>query len=227
MKKKENNLISLIRYPDLASLGNLLLGFLGVIFLLRNNEVAFLKSILFAGLLDGLDGLIARRRYQDSSSSFGVEIDSLADLVSFGFAPALFFWVKTDLNIFYLVIPMAFLAVALLRLARYNITKEKSGFIGVPTTCTGLILIILLSFNIQNYNLIMGISSLVLTSLMISPFHFPKFRTKFLVPIGLLLVFLISSQGNLFYIGKIILLALLLAYILISPVIEWNSPKVS
>lgn len=218
---EEKNFFDLIGLADLASLGNLLLGFIGVVFLLRGNEMGFIKSILFAGLLDGVDGVIARKRYENSSS-FGIEIDSLADLVSFGFAPALFFWIKVDLSTPYLIVPLAFLAVSMLRLARYNVIKNEKEFIGVPTTCAGLILIMLLSFDIPYFAQIMVISSLTLTFLMISPFNFPKIRTKFLIPIGILLVLLISFNGTPFYLGKTLLLTLLASYIIFGPVIKWN-----
>lgn len=212
----------LIRIPDLASIGNLLLGFIGIIFLLKGNEIFFIKSILLAGLLDGIDGFIARKKYQNNSSRFGVEIDSLADLLSFGLAPSLFFWYKTEFIDICLIIPMLFLTASMIRLARYNISNEKNGFMGVPTTCAGLILIISLSFKFPFYNYSMIIISLILTFLMLSEFHFPKFKSKFLIPLGVLLVLVVTINGLLFHIGKIILFVMLILYLLIGPVIKWN-----
>ena len=77
--------------PSMFTLGNIFCGFYAIISALNSNFQAAAIAILVAGILDGLDGRVAR--LTNTCSRFGVEFDSLADLISFGLAPGILIYV--------------------------------------------------------------------------------------------------------------------------------------
>jgi len=121
--------------PNLFTTGNLLCGFLSVIASINGQYVQAALAILFAFLLDCLDGKVARMT--NSASAFGVEYDSLADLLSFGLAPGLllYAWTLRPYGPFGWVAAFVFVICGTLRLARFNVqaaTVQRSIFIGLP-----------------------------------------------------------------------------------------------
>ena len=121
--------------PNLFTTGNLLCGFLSVIASINGQYVQAALIIFVAFLLDCLDGKVARMT--NSSSAFGVEYDSLADLLSFGVAPGLllYAWALRPFGPLSWVAAFAFVICGALRLARFNVqasTVQRSIFIGLP-----------------------------------------------------------------------------------------------
>lgn len=121
--------------PSLFTIGNLFIGFLAVIRTLNHDFDGAAPLIVLAIVLDILDGRIARMT--GTASEFGAQLDSLADLVSFGLAPALLVY-EWSLR----TLPRGFLAAfffvmcAALRLARFNVQKKSTDaryFVGLPS----------------------------------------------------------------------------------------------
>jgi CDP-diacylglycerol--serine O-phosphatidyltransferase len=113
--------------PSLLTLGNLFCGYACVIFALRH---AFEQAAMFIGfaiVLDMLDGRVARMT--GTSSAFGVEFDSLADVISFGMAPAIlsFAWGLQPLGRLGWAVGFLFVSAAAIRLARFNIQTNVPG----------------------------------------------------------------------------------------------------
>lgn len=122
--------------PSLFTVGNVFCGFASVIqaSLGRYSLAAIL--IIIAGVLDGLDGRIAR--FTGTTSEFGKEFDSLADIISFGVAPAflVFRWVLQPLGRAGWLVAFVYVVCTAMRLARFNIrgaTQEKRYFAGLPS----------------------------------------------------------------------------------------------
>ncbi len=121
--------------PSLFTTGNLLCGYLAVV---RSLEGEFEKAaiaLFVAALLDRLDGWVAR--LTGTTSDFGVQLDSLADVISFGMAPALlvYAWALADLPKPWSLAPFLYLACGAARLARFNIqapAQDKRYFVGLP-----------------------------------------------------------------------------------------------
>lgn len=121
--------------PTLFTIGNLFCGFSSVV---QASMEAFTEAallVIVAAVLDGLDGRIAR--LTRSTSDFGFEFDSLADLVSFGIAPAflVFRWALTPLQRVGWLIAFLYVVCAAMRLARFNIRRkalDKRYFLGLP-----------------------------------------------------------------------------------------------
>jgi len=122
--------------PTLFTVGNLFCGFTSVIQSSRGALELAAGLILIAGVLDMLDGRIAR--LTGTTSEFGLQFDSLADLVSFGVAPAYLAWAWGLLPLHRLGLGISFLFVvtAAMRLARFNMQVpggSKRYFTGLPT----------------------------------------------------------------------------------------------
>lgn len=133
-KKEKHRGIYLL--PNLFTTGALFSGFYAVVAGMNNDFSAAAIAIFVAMILDGLDGRVARMT--GTESAFGAEYDSLADMVSFGVAPALvaFSWMLKDLGQVGWVVAFIFVAGAALRLARFNVQVEsadKNWFTGLPS----------------------------------------------------------------------------------------------
>ena len=122
--------------PGIFTMGNLFCGFASILTSIKGErpiEAAWM--IIFAAFFDFLDGLVAR--LSKSSSRFGVELDSLADIVSFGVAPAvlLYSFKMIEFGSWGWILGFVFITAGAFRLARFNLTaklESKGNFIGLP-----------------------------------------------------------------------------------------------
>ena len=126
--------------PNLFTTASLFTGFMSIIFAVSGRYDSAAWAILFSALMDGLDGKVAR--LTNTASEFGIQYDSLADLVAFGVAPAFTSWMWVLEGYGKLGIGVAFLYVACtaLRLARFNVcvtTVSKKFFVGLPCPAAG------------------------------------------------------------------------------------------
>ena len=122
--------------PSMFTLANLFCGYACIVYAMRGEFKTAAPFIGFAIVLDMLDGRIARMT--GASSDFGVELDSLADMISFGMAPAIlsFAWGLQPLGRWGWAIGFVFVAAAALRLARFNVqagSVDKRYFVGMPS----------------------------------------------------------------------------------------------
>jgi len=122
--------------PNLFTLAALFAGFYAIVQAMNLNFDHAAVAIFVAGVLDSLDGRVARMT--KTQSAFGAEFDSLADMVSFGAAPALvmYEWVLRDLGKLGWVAAFLYCAGAALRLARFNVmldVADKRWFTGIPS----------------------------------------------------------------------------------------------
>ena len=126
--------------PSAITSVNLLAGVAALIYTLQGSYHLGATMILVAAVLDGLDGKVARK--MGISSEFGKQLDSLADLVSFGVAPAMlvFAWQLADLGMPGIAAAMAFVLCGALRLARFNVLNISGYFVGIPITLAGAFL---------------------------------------------------------------------------------------
>ena len=129
--------------PSLFTLFNLFFGIWSMVLASRGEFYRASWYIFFAGILDALDGRVAR--LSNTGSRFGAELDSLVDVVSFGVAPAFLIYALVFSNagqaewIFCFFYVMA----AAIRLARFNVTQAgaaKAAFIGLPSPAAGMTL---------------------------------------------------------------------------------------
>ncbi len=145
--------------PSLFTVLNMFCGFLSIINASTGDMLQASWLIILAAGFDALDGVMAR--ITKSSSQFGVEIDSLSDVVSFGAAPAfLVYQVQLHtLDGFGILISSLLMVFAGLRLARFNINLagfEKDHFVGLPTPASALTVA---AFMINYWNVGTGLGS--------------------------------------------------------------------
>ena len=122
--------------PTLFTIGNLFCGYSSLVLAAGGMIAQAALLIVLATVLDGLDGRIAR--LTGTTSDFGVQFDSLADIVSFGIAPAIlaYHWALAPLGRFGWLIAFIFVVCAAMRLARFNIQApraDKRFFAGMPS----------------------------------------------------------------------------------------------
>lgn len=128
---------------NLVTSGNLTAGFLALVAAQAHRLLLAAALIVLAGALDSLDGPLARRRASDGE--FGTNLDSLADLVSFGAAPALALYLGSlhVLPGFGLAACLCFLLCGAWRLARFPLIKNPHRFTGLPIPPTGVLIAVL------------------------------------------------------------------------------------
>src|SRR5215510_2311321 len=129
--------------PSLLTMGNMFCGYACVVYAMRGEFETAAPFIGFAIVLDILDGRVAR--LTGATSAFGVEFDSLADVISFGMAPAIlsFQWGLSPLGRLGWAAGFLFVAAAAMRLARFNIQSSSGGdkryFVGMPSPAAAAI----------------------------------------------------------------------------------------
>ena len=130
--------------PSLLTLGHMFCGYLCVVYTMRGDYQTAAPFIGFAMVLDMLDGRIARMT--GTTSAFGVEFDSIADIISFGIAPAILSlaWGLQPLGRLGAATGFMFVAAAAMRLARFNIQSAAGGdkryFVGMPSPAASAVL---------------------------------------------------------------------------------------
>ena len=122
--------------PSMFTMGSMFCGYACIVYAMRGEFVTAAPFIGFAIVIDMLDGRIARMT--GTTSAFGVEFDSLADIISFGVAPAIltFAWGLQPLGRLGWAAGFLFVAAAAVRLARFNIqtgSHDKRYFVGMPS----------------------------------------------------------------------------------------------
>lgn len=194
MKVKFKKLKVVPILPSLLTVGNLLSGFGALYYLMKLDYTAASWMIFVAMAFDMLDGKMAR--FTNSTSQFGVHLDSLADVISFGLVPA-FLAMKLVINSTVIHFPIRpiwamaafYLVCATLRLARFNTettTKEEDHqfFSGLPTPGAAAVVasLVILHEHLQSKIIISALPFILvlISALMISRFRYSHFMNRFL-----------------------------------------------
>ncbi len=159
----------LLKLPDLFTFFNILSGLIAILFAINNRHSLAVAALVLAVVFDYLDGKIARMIKREGE--FGKQLDSLADTISFGVAPAVFAFSLVKTN-FALIMFAIFLFAGVLRLARYNIMDFSGDYAGMPITVNGILIpfIYIVGVPVHLYPYIY----LFLAVLMVSPVKFKK-----------------------------------------------------
>jgi CDP-diacylglycerol--serine O-phosphatidyltransferase len=214
-------------FPNLLTAGNLFVGFYAIVSAMDLNFERAAVAIIIAAFMDGLDGKIAR--LTGTSSRFGVEFDSLADLVSFGVAPALlvYIWELKAFPRIGWVAGFLFVACGALRLARFNVqstSTEKRWFTGMPIPMAGGTLAVTVLFfehlqagGHETKGIVFVLLTYLLSFLMVSTVRYRSFkeleskphRAFYLVVSAVILISLVAihPQVSLFALATLYLLS--------------------
>jgi len=161
--------------------------FIGIISIIAASKGEFEKAawlILLSLIFDGLDGRIARLTH--TTSKFGMEFDSLADIIAFGAAPAmlLYFCCGAEFGRFGSLVSAMFVVFGAIRLARFNVmapSSEPSVFIGVPIpTAAVFIAVWILMYQkyptLKDFSFLLLVGALISAFLMVSNIRYPSFK---------------------------------------------------
>jgi CDP-diacylglycerol--serine O-phosphatidyltransferase len=229
--------------PNAITLIGVCIGLTSIKFALDGKFALAVVAILFAGLMDALDGRIAR--LIKGTSKMGKELDSLGDVISFGVAPAfiMYFWNLQYLDKLGWFVCLMYVVCVALRLARFNVNSEEEPswkdnfFEGVPAPAGGIVVLmpLVLSFSGLgefffkiNYNLVVPAFFIIVSVLLISTIPtysfkkivIPRAMTKFLL-FGIVLFF----GALLVYTFKILAITILL-YLCIIPISYFHHKKI-
>ena len=170
--------------PSLFTIGNLFLGFWAMVRTIHGQYAEAAPLIFWAILLDVLDGRIARMT--GTTSEFGGELDSLADVVSFGVAPALlaYSWGFSTLPRVGWLVAFLFVACGTLRLARFNVQKSSVDgryFVGLPIPAAAapvaaLVNVSPMPVDEKTHAVLWLALLIVLSFLMVSTFRYTSFK---------------------------------------------------
>ena len=201
--------------PNMLTLIGVCIGLSSIRFALDGKFEFAIIAILFAALIDGLDGRIAR--LIKGTSKVGKELDSLTDMISFGVAPAfiMYFWKLNTLGRFGWLLCLIYVICVALRLARFNVNTGQAPswrdnfFEGVPSPAGGILVLIPLIFSLTsfefiniNYDVIVPVFFIATSLLLIS--KFPSYSFKKIV---------IQRKATIFLLfGIVLFFGLLLVY---------------
>lgn len=171
--------------PNLLTTAGLFSGFFAVVSSMNGRFEAAAVAIFIAMIFDALDGRVARMT--NTQSEFGAEYDSMADMVSFGIAPALvaYNWGLTELGKIGWLAAFIYVAAAALRLARFNTQvgiADKRFFQGLPSPAAAAVVAGLVWVGVEyqvdgnNYSLLVAILTGFAGLLMVSNFKYNSFK---------------------------------------------------
>ena len=222
MEPKKNNLkivadkkTARMILPNILTLIGVCIGLTSIRFALDGSYELAIIAIIFAALFDWLDGRIAR--LIKGTSEVGKELDSLADVISFGVAPAfiMYFWKLNELGRFGWLLCLIYVSCVALRLARFNVNSNQEPswrdnfFEGVPSPAGGILVLTPLIVSVTsfdyialNYDIIVPACFIVISLLLIS--KFPSYSFKKII---------VQRKATIFLLfGIVLFLGLLLIY---------------
>ena len=214
--------------PSLLTLTSIFFSFYSIILGMEKQFLLAAVLILVAGFFDGIDGKVAR--LTKTTTKFGVELDSLADVISFGVAPALlvYVWCLEPYGRLGWVSAFVFVTCGALRLARFNVQSvnpDQKKFNGLPIPAaagmlaTTVVFMEHMQINPADYKIFILIATLILAFFMVSTVKFHAFKDLTLVkekPFSSTLAFMLLL-ALIALMPYVIPFALCLAYVLSGP----------
>ncbi len=215
--------------PCMLTCTSLFSGFYSIVAAINGKFFAAAVAILVAAIFDGLDGRVARMTH--STSRFGMELDSLCDLVSFGVAPALlaYLWALTPYGRYGWLAAFLFVATTALRLARFNSASDDTetghDFVGLPCPAAAGMIATTVMFcrflgaeeTVRHISLLLLVY--ILSYLMVSTHRYPSFKQinlsrekKFQVLVGMVLLLILLATEP-----PVTLFAVAVIYVLTGP----------
>ena len=182
---------------DIFSILNATSGFLGLSYLLtKGYSESIFHFLYFSALMDGLDGLTANKL--GKKGRLGKDLDTLADLISFGVFPS-----TVLVYMGYLYSAILYLLASILRLARFNVLNRRD-FVGLPTLASALLISSLIIINVKFVQIV----AIVLSILMISDIEYKRIGVRSSIVCGIVILTCFFIKDAVF-----ILLLLTLIYI--------------
>lgn len=176
--------------------------------LVQNNIKYAVICLIVSGVCDMLDGSVARTKKNRSESEkhYGIQMDSLADVVSFGVLPSIIGYALLSsqyerVPAWYIAVMSAYALAALIRLSYFNVTEiemqrnniERTYYVGLPVTCAAVVIPIVYSacvlFDIENLPLVYSVTLAAMSLSFVVKFKLPKVRIRYIAAVCGLLFF--------------------------------------
>jgi CDP-diacylglycerol--serine O-phosphatidyltransferase len=148
--EEKRKLLGYYNYTVVLTYVGMLIGFTGVTFAVENKIGQAVLCLMFSGICDMFDGTIASTRERNSrEKGFGIQIDSLSDLICFGVLPAMIVYMANNKGYITYLVACAYVLCALIRLAYFNVLEaerqtveegSRKTYMGLPVTAIALIL---------------------------------------------------------------------------------------
>lgn len=229
------NINPLYALPNLFTAGSIFLGVMSIMFSSNSNFELACYFILVSMILDGLDGRVARMTH--TTSKFGVEFDSLADVVAFGAAPAMLLYFYMGQNYgangegYKIVVSALFVIFGAIRLARFNIgtsESEPNSFVGLPIPSAAVLIVLWILIDIKynvfaiEYKYILLIIAFISGILMVSNIRYPSFKkVKWSLKTFVILLILLAVVFANYKRAFIEILTLFMSLYVIYGIIRW------
>jgi len=200
--KLVSNKKSRVILPNILTLVGVCIGLTSIKFAFDGKFELSIIAVIVAGVIDGLDGRIAR--LIKGTSKVGKELDSLTDVISFGVAPAfiMYFWALSEIGRLGWLISLIYVICVALRLARFNVSSEgepswKDNFFeGIPSPAGGILVLMPLIYSFSeiqffnpNYKMVVPMLFIVISILLIS--KIPTYALKKIVVPRSMTIFLL------------------------------------
>ena len=219
--------------PNLFTTGALFAGFYGIVAAINAHFETAAIAILVAMVLDGMDGRIAR--LTNTQSDFGAQYDSLADMVSFGLAPALivYYWSLFELGKLGWLAAFLYTSATALRLARFNTqvgNADKRFFQGLPSPAAAALIATIIWFgsilDLRESSVVLSVTLIATVGtalLMVSNVRYYSFkdldlrgRVPFVSVLAVVMVFVLISLEP-----ATVLLVMFTGYVVSGPIVTW------
>lgn len=188
-------MIGYYNYTVILTYLGLISGMAGIFLSINSHPILALICLMFAGLCDGFDGYVARTKKDRTSSEkkFGIELDSLADLVCYGVLPSVILYNIGMNTWYYIAILIIYTLASLIRLAYFNVVEDmrqektdecRKSYEGLPVTTISLILPlffpVIMHFTAYA-NILFATLMVIIAYLFLSKITIPKFKLKGLI----------------------------------------------
>ena len=180
MKKK---LLGYYDYTVVLTYCGMLFAFYGILRVICQDYWEAVICLMLAGICDMFDGAVASTKTRDDKEKrFGIQIDSLSDLISFGMLPGIFVYMITEKSVVAGIISSLFVLCALIRLAYFNVLEEerqketaekRKSYLGVPVTTIAVLLPVF--YMVYDYRIYRGVAAFPILLILMG--------TGFLVPV--------------------------------------------
>ncbi len=217
---------SIYLLPSAFTVGNIFAGFVALIACLGQQYQVAAVAIGLAVVLDGLDGRVAR--LANVTSDFGLQLDSLADVVSFGIAPAIlvYSWGLSEFGRFARFSAFVFLICGVMRLARFNVqVQDLKHFAGLPIPAGAGVIAAMVHFfpeppDHPAFKVVLVSATYLTALLMISTIRYPSLKR---LDLGrgkshLTILLLALLVAGIYYYSQLVLMAVAMAYLFSGPV---------
>jgi CDP-diacylglycerol--serine O-phosphatidyltransferase len=215
-------MIRLMSVADIVTLTNAVFGFLALL-MVFSNQIQLAASLILLGLImDGLDGIVARRM---GNGQIGESLEAIADMISLSVAPLALFYttyynavvLQPTLHLLLGVILVFSLICSVIRLSSFSLLKDQHFFLGLPTSVSALFLVVNSFLKLEIWVALPVV--LLLSLAMISSIRFPKPGLKIDLITAVFIVATILLNNRYYNIAPLLLLAALTSYIIFGPLL--------